>query len=501
MPRRNVYSLAMVAVVSLVSWQATQGAKPKDEMMELYGLFVDAVEQVQMNYVRPVDRRELLESALRGMLQNLDPHSQFINESDWKSFRKQIEGRYGGIGIQVEIDPEAERLKVIAPMVGTPAYNAGVRSGDLILEIDGQSTEGMGPDRAIEILTGRVGTAVKLTVKHEDEDKLETLSMNRAVIDVPSVLGDSRKPDDSWDFMIDKERKIGYVRISSFVQKTAEDLKKALDELKEAGMKGLILDLRDDPGGLLSAAVEVSDLFVDSGKIVSTKGRNTPAKVFEAQKDGQFSEFPMVVLINESSASAAEIVSACLQDNKRAKIVGQRSFGKGSVQNIIELEGGNSILKLTVATYQRPSGKNIHRFKNAKETDDWGVSPDKGLEVKLDPRQHAAYFESRRVRDRTTNRRRPGANGAPGTTPKAESPKADDAKDKPKPPEEDKARPNDAAKESEKPKETDAAKAKDKDAPKDKAAKKPEAKPFVDVQLQKALAVIKDELAAATAKK
>jgi carboxyl-terminal processing protease len=484
MPRRNVYSLAMVAVVSLVSWQATQGAKPKDEMMELYGLFVDAVEQVEMNYVRPVDRRELLESALRGMLQNLDPHSQFINESDWKSFRKQIEGRYGGIGIQVEIDPEAERLKVIAPMVGTPAYNAGVRSGDLILEIDGQSTEGMGPDRAIEILTGRVGTPVKLTVKHEDEEKLETLSMNRAVIDVPSVLGDSRKPDDSWDFMIDKERKIGYVRISSFVQKTAEDLKKALEELKEAGMKALILDLRDDPGGLLSAAVEVSDLFIDSGKIVSTKGRNTPAKVFEAQKDGQFTDFPMVVLINESSASAAEIVSACLQDNKRAKIVGQRSFGKGSVQNIIELEGGNSILKLTVATYQRPSGKNIHRFKNAKETDDWGVSPDKGLEVKLDPKQHAAYFEARRLRDRTVHgRHHTSDNGGKDKDKgkeKAASPEKDKAqtKDSPQPAKESGKEPDKAAK-----------------------GKKTEAKPFADVQLDKALAVIKDDLAAATAKK
>src|SRR4051794_23606413 len=148
MPRRNLYTIAMVAAVSLFCWQATQGARPKDEMMELYGLFVDAVEQVEANYVRPVNRRELLESALKGMLQNLDPHSQFINESEWKSFKKQIEGRYGGIGIQVEVDPDSERLKVIAPMVGTPAYQAGVLAGDLILEIDGQSTDGMTPDRA-----------------------------------------------------------------------------------------------------------------------------------------------------------------------------------------------------------------------------------------------------------------------------------------------------------------------------------------------------------------
>ncbi|MBV8384898.1 MAG: S41 family peptidase, partial [Planctomycetaceae bacterium] len=378
MPRRNLYPIVMVAAVSLLCWQATQGAKPKDEMMELYGVFVDAVEQVEANYVRPVDRRELLESALKGMLQNLDPHSSYINTTEWKQFKRQIEGRFGGIGIQVGMDPDANRLKVIAPMVGTPAYEAGVLAGDLIMEIDGQSTEGMNPDKAVEVLTGRPGTAVKLTVLHEGTEKAETLSMTRAIIDVPSVLGDNRKSDDAWDFMLDKGNKIGYIRITSFIQNTTEELKKALDELKAEGMKALILDLRDDPGGLLGAAVEVSDLFVDEGLIVSTKGRNTISKTYEAEKEGTCDDFPMVVLVNQNSASAAEIVSACLQDHNRAVVVGQRSYGKGSVQNIIDLEDGKSVLKLTVATYQRPSGKNIHRFKNAKDSDEWGVSPNPG---------------------------------------------------------------------------------------------------------------------------
>src|SRR5947209_4482708 len=249
MPRRNLYSFALVGLVSLVCWQATQGAKPKDEMMELYGVFVDAVEQVEANYVRPVNRRELLESALRGMLQNLDPHSSYINTSEWKQFRRQIEGRFGGIGIQVGMDADANRLKVIAPMVGTPAYEAGVLAGDLIMEIDGQSTEGMNTDKAVEVLTGRPGTSVKLKVLHEDEEKEETLTMTRAIIDVPSVLADVRKPSDQWDFMLDKEKKIGYVRVSSFIQTTTEELKRALAELKSEGMKALILDLRDNPGG------------------------------------------------------------------------------------------------------------------------------------------------------------------------------------------------------------------------------------------------------------
>jgi carboxyl-terminal processing protease len=477
MPRRNLYAITMVTAVSLLSWQALHGARPKDEMSEMYGLFVDAVEQVETNYVRPVNRRELLESALKGMLQNLDPHSQFITESEWKSFRKQIEGRYGGIGIQVEVDPETERLRVVAPMVGTPAYQAGVLSGDVILEIDGQSTDGMTPDRAVEVLTGRVGTEVAIKVKHEGDNKLDTLSMHRAIIDVPSVLGDRRKPDDTWDYMLDPEKKIGYIRISSFIQNTTEELKHALSGLKEQGMKALVLDLRDNPGGLLSAAVEVSDLFVESGTIVSTKGRNTPTKTYEAQKDALYTAFPMVVLVNGGSASAAEIVSACLQDHKRAKIVGQRSFGKGSVQNILELEDGNSVLKLTVATYQRPSGKNIHRFKNAKDSDEWGVSPDPGLEVKLTPDQYFSYARGRRQCDLVSNRRaRPKAAEPPKAEEKGKEPSKDAKPDVPKDP-------------------------KDKGPDTLKLPSAAAAKPFVDVQRDKALQVIQEELAAQNKKK
>jgi carboxyl-terminal processing protease len=444
----------MVAAVSLLCWQASQGAKPKDEMMELYGLFVDAVEQVETNYVTPVNRKELLESALRGMLQSLDPHSQYINQSEWKSFRKQIEGRYGGIGITVEIDNDTDRLKVVAPMVGTPAYVAGVLPGDLILEIDGTSTEGMSSDKAIEILTtGRVGTPVKLTVRHDGDNKIETLAMVRAQIDVPTVLADSRKADDSWDFMLDHEKKIGYIRVTSFNQNTTEELKHALTELKAEGMKALALDLRDNPGGLLSSAVEVSDLFVEDGVIVSTKGRNTTTKTYEAQKDAQYTDFPIVVLVNGGSASAAEIVSACLQDHKRAKVVGVRSYGKGSVQNILELEDGNSVLKLTVAAYMRPSGKNIHRFKHAKEADEWGVSPDKGLEAPLSQKDYYNYKLARLQRDLKSLHK--------GRKPVVETPA-----------EGDKVKPKDGD----------------------------DKKPFVDTQLDKALDELKSELALAAAK-
>jgi carboxyl-terminal processing protease len=457
MPRRNLFAIVMVGAVSLLCWHTTQGARSKDQddIVEMYGVFVDAVEQVEANYVRPVKRRELLENALKGMLQNLDPHSAYINAGDWKRFKRQIEGSFSGIGIQVGID-DNNRLMVIAPLVGTPAYAAGILAGDVILEIEGKSTEGMTTDTAVEVLQGRPGTSVKLKVLHAGTHKAEVLSLNRSIIEVPSVLGDSRQADGRWNYMMDKDKKIGYIRITSFIQKTTEELKKALDELKEQGMKALVIDLRDNPGGLLSSAVEVSDLFIEEGKIVSTKGRNTPERSYEAQKDGTYSGFPIAVVINELSASAAEIVSACLQDHDRAMIVGQRSFGKGSVQNILDLEDGNSVLKLTVATYWRPSGKNIHKFKDSKESDDWGVSPNPGMEVKYTPEEHFALAKSRIDRDLALLNVHPKQ-----PKPDQEEPPKREGDEKP-------------------------------DASKKESTKKP----FVDRQLEKALAVLKEKLAA-----
>jgi carboxyl-terminal processing protease len=434
MARRTCFSFVMLGSIGLFGWQASLDAKPRDEMLELYGLFVDAVEKVETNYVRPVSRRELLESALEGMLQNLDPHSTYINTGEWRQFRRQIEGKFGGIGIQVGLDQESGRLHVIAPMVNTPAYNAGVLAGDQILEIDGQSAEGMNPDRAAEALMGRPGTDVKLSVLHEGSEDPEAISITRAIIEVPTVLGDLRKANDQYDFMLDKDKKIGYVRIATFSQNTPDELKKALEQLKEEGAKGLVVDLRDDPGGLLSAAVEISDMFLDQGEIVSTKGRNTPARKYYAEKNGQFENLPMAVLINQNSASASEILAGALQDHKRALIVGQRSYGKGSVQNIIDLDGGKSVLKLTVASYYRPSGENIHRFKNAKTNDKWGVSPDPGAEVKLPNSEFIRWFIARRDRDQESSakgHRKASAsafeveNGKPPAADEKSKPKAD----------------------------------------------------------------------------
>lgn len=380
--------------------QTPAAATSKEEQyFELMRIFADSFEQVERNYVKEVDRRKLVEAAIRGMMDELDPYSNYISPDDLARFNVTVEQEFGGIGIQVTIDPNSRRLTVTSPLPGTPAYKAGVRAGDTIMEINGKSTEKMTIDDAVKVLKGKAGDEVTIGVLHQGGTSVEQLKMQRAIIHVATVQGDTYKSDDTWNFMLDPEKKIGYIRMSAFSRNTARELKDALTELTAQGMKGLILDLRFNPGGLLNVATEVADLFLDEGKIVSTKGRNTEERTVFAKKPGTFSGFPMAILVNRYSASASEIVSAALQDHKRAAVIGERTWGKGSVQNVIELENGKSALKLTTASYHRPSGKNIHRFPNAKETDEWGVLPDDGYTVQFSNEDMTKYLEYRRVRD------------------------------------------------------------------------------------------------------
>ena len=373
---------------------------PKDEdYYELMQVFVDTFEQIDRNYVKDVDRRRLMEAAIRGMLDELDPYSSFIDPDQLTRFNQDVEQEFGGIGIQVQIDPETKRITVISPLPGTPAYKAGVKAGDVLMEIEGQSTKGFQIDDAVKLLKGPAGEEVTIGVIHVGENEVKTLKMKRDLIQVATVLGDKYKKDDEWDFLIDPKEKIGYIRLTHFSRRSADELLGALRALKDADMKGLVLDLRFNPGGLLSQAIRICDVFVEEGRIVSTKGRNTDERVWEAHKSGTFTGFPMAILVNRYSASASEIVSACLQDHKRAKIVGERTWGKGSVQNVIELEGGSSALKLTTASYHRPSGKNIHRFPKSKESDEWGVMPDDDYKVEFSTEQLKEYLDYRRDRD------------------------------------------------------------------------------------------------------
>jgi carboxyl-terminal processing protease len=364
---------------------------------ELYRILVDAIDQVERNYISEVNRRELIESAIRGVLGKLDPYSSYIGRDELDRFRTSVESEFGGIGIQIANDDG--QLQIISPIFGTPAYRAGLSAGDRIVEIDGKNTDGLTLDESIEKLKGAAGTSVSLGIVHGGSDKKQIVTLKREKIHVDTVLGADRRPEGTWEFLLDPKQRIGYVRLVAFSRDTAAELRRVLDELKSQNMRALVVDLRFDPGGLLSAAIEVADLFVSSGRIVSTKGRATSERVWDAHREGTFEGFPMVVLVNRYSASASEIVAACLQDHHRAVVIGERTWGKGSVQNVIDLEEGRSALKLTTAGYRRPNGKNIHRFPDAKESDEWGVLPDAGHEIKLGDDEMRALMRSRRQRD------------------------------------------------------------------------------------------------------
>jgi carboxyl-terminal processing protease len=372
-----------------------QSAREND--YELYKLLVDSIDQVRENYVQELDRRELIEAAIRGVMEKLDPYSSYIGPNDIDQLRTAVDSEFGGIGIQITLDNS--ELKILSPIYGTPAYKAGLLAGDRIVEINGKSTDNLTLDEATGRLKGKEGTPITLTVIHPGGEKKEQITITRKLIHVETVLGENRKPDGKWDFLFDANLRIGYIRMTAFSRDTSGELQRAMEQLQSAGMRGLILDLRFNPGGLLNAAIEVSDLFISEGRIVSTKGRSSPERSWDAHKTGTFEGFPMVVLVNRFSASASEIVSACLQDHNRAAVMGERTWGKGSVQSVIELEDGKSALKLTTAAYFRPSGKNIHRFPDAKDQDEWGVLPDKGFDLKLSDKEMLELIHNRRDRD------------------------------------------------------------------------------------------------------
>ena len=261
-------------------------------------------------------------------------------------------------------------------------------AGDLVLEIDGKSTDGMSIADAIKMLQGQEGTKVTLKVRHPSNQE-ETIAINRAQINVQTVKGIRRDGQNRWDFMLDNAHGIGYVRINQFTRSTAGDVRAALNQLTERGCKGLIIDLRFDPGGMLESAEQVSDMFLPAGKrIVSVKGRTTPEQVTMSKDQSDDVTVPMVVLANEASASAAEIVTGALSDNNRARFVGTRTFGKGSVQQVQTLDAGRGALKITTAYYYLPNGRNIHR---RKDKDVWGVDPSPGCYVPMTPRAGADH--------------------------------------------------------------------------------------------------------------
>ena len=310
--------------------------------------FSDIFARVKSDYVEEVDDKTLLENAIRGMLTGLDPHSTYLNTDEYKELKIGTTGKFGGLGIQVGM--EDGFVKVISPIDDTPAFRAGLESGDLIIRLDDKSVKGMTLNDAVKIMRGEPGTDIKLTVIREGADKPLPFTVTRDIISVKSVKSRILEPD------------YGYIRISNFQSKTARDLVSELSNLKKENkneLKGLVLDLRNNPGGVLSAAADVSDAFIDEGKLVYTQGRIANSDFeFNAKPGDIMNGSPVVVLINGGSASASEIVAGALQDHKRAVVMGSKSFGKGSVQTIQELRSGGAV-KITTARYFTPNGRSI----------------------------------------------------------------------------------------------------------------------------------------------
>ena len=389
-------AIAPVILACLTCCPVNRG---EDSDYELMKLFVETFQQVDKNYVRDVDRRELVEAAIQGMLHHLDQYSSYIPPQDVSRFNQMVEQEFGGIGITVNRNFRSGELIVISPLPGTPAYRAGVRAGDKIVGIDGETTSGLRLNQAVKKLQGPVGRPVTIKVLHQGEEEPEELKLVRQLIKAPTVRGDRYNDKAEWDFMLPGEPRIGLIRLSHFSRFTADEVRAAVEELVEREVQGVIIDLRFNPGGLLEAAIQLADMFLDEGNIVSVRGRNVPDRSWNAKPGGTFPMFPMAILVNNYSASASEVFSACMQDNNRAVVIGERTWGKGSVQNVIEMESGDSALKLTTASYHRPSGENIHRFPDMRESDQWGVTPDEGFLISYTREQWRAWDNDRDARD------------------------------------------------------------------------------------------------------
>jgi carboxyl-terminal processing protease len=395
MPKRNLAWMLVIVLIALLFWQLPSTVARRDTVYRTFEPLVDIRAEILKNYVEEVEEKDLIRGAIEGMLQRLDPYSTYFGPEQMADLNRDTTGHFGGIGIL--IDMKDGWLTVISPIEDSPAFRAGVLAGDRLIEIDGESTKGMSMTDAVNKLTGKPGSKVTITVRHELKNEQVTLSLTRDNIKIVSVKGWQRKNGADWDYMIDPEQKIGYIRVSKFMPDTAKSLDEAVKKLQSEGLKGLILDLRLNPGGLLESAVEVANLFIDDGVIVSTKGRWSQKKDSLAKKERTYPKFPMAVLVNRYTASAAEIVAGALRDHKRAIVIGERTFGKGSVQNVIRLEDGQGAIKLTTAYYYLPNGECIHKTKQAEATGKWGVEP--LIEVKLSEEELLQIYNSRRDAD------------------------------------------------------------------------------------------------------
>ena len=356
---------AVSATAMWHAFDAATAASNADTYKQL-NLFGDVFDRVRSDYVEQPNDEKLIESAINGMLSALDPHSSYMNAKNFQEMQVQTQGKFGGLGIEVTMENGV--VKVVSPIDDTPAARGGIMANDLIIKLDGEDVQGLTLNEAVDKMRGKVNTPITLTIMREGKEPFD-VKLVRDEIKVKSVKSSLEGQD----------KDIGYIRISSFTEQTQEGLEAAMSSIKKqtgSKLKGYIIDLRNDPGGLLDQAISVSDTFLDRGEIVSTRGRHADeTQRFNAQRGDLADGKPVVVLINGGSASASEIVAGALQDHKRATVIGTRSFGKGSVQTIVPL-GSQGALRLTTARYYTPSGRSIQAR---------GIDPDTVIEEELPP--------------------------------------------------------------------------------------------------------------------
>lgn len=431
MPKRNLLLLCLVPLLCIVAW----AARDRGVHGRRFGEVMAAIDRA---YVEPVDEGRLFQRAMDGVFGALDEHSAYVADRELDDLDAVLDQSFGGVGLQIEADLRDGSFVVAEPVVGSPAWRAGIRSGERITAVDGAPVRGRSLTDVVALLRGRPDTSVTVELARASDDPAvttaddgrplgsRTVELVREVVRTESVLGERRRPDGRWEHRVEGDEHVALVRIVAFGERTAGELDAALDAIAAGPvpLRGLVLDLRGNPGGLLGSAVEVCDRFLQRGVIVSTRGRprappgsvggpadvsrstaapgDAPRDVLDVRRatpGSRFDDVPVAVLIDGFTASAAEIVAACLQDNGRSVTVGSRSFGKGTVQSLIPLADGRSLVKLTTAEYLRPSGIPIDRRPRHNDGDTWGVSPDPAGSITPTGEALERWVAWRRARD------------------------------------------------------------------------------------------------------
>lgn len=414
MPKRNLILLIVLSIVCLTCYVRA------DSQGLLLTHILNLVEN-QYYYPGddlPVTKTELFQRSANGMLRSLDPYSAYLPPEAFEKMNETLDQRFAGIGAELALAPKTKTLTVTALIYGAAAQKAGLQPGDRISAIDGQPTQGKSVSDAVKQLSGHPGEVVHLTVSRDGSDAPIAIDVARSIIATASAVGDRRRMDGQWEYFLHNSNGIAYIRITGFGFQTAKEMSVLIPSLLKKGMRGLIIDLRGNPGGTLNSAVDLCNLFVpENDLIVSIRSRTTVRNI-RAQKGDKFRSFPIAILIDGQTASASEIVSSCLQDcsgktapdnsTLNVKVIGSRSFGKGAVQDMFALPPGQGAIKFTVAGYVSPSGKNIHRFPNAKSDDQWGVMPDEGFEVELSEKEKAKLRKWRTLRSMAIDLSVPG---------------------------------------------------------------------------------------------